>query len=370
MLPLCGQRLETYVPTQAGRYFEALSWSADGRIYTPDFVNGLLYRVNPDSSISLLLDSLSTPLGGTFDASGNFYFGEAGRGGSVHRLDRSGRDSVIASGFGQPVSTLLDSSEQLIYMTDYQDRLIARIDLTTGQADTLVRDTARLAGPDALIWASDSGLIVANFDDNRLHRVSLDGVVTPFATLDSSGNSGYLINYGDDYLVAGYVSHRIYHVTQQGEVTIWAGTGQEGSTEGTLLDASLSYPNGLALSPSGDTLLITTGDGTGGRVRMVTGLTRLTSVPTPTALPALRLRVFPNPAVDRITVEFTPRGIGPLQFSVYATDGRLVWQGRRRSDHRGIQQSELSLPGNLPAGMYRLKVSGRQERGAASFLVR
>jgi len=49
-------------------------------------------------------------------------------------------------------------------------------------------------------------------------------------------------------------NHQIYEVTLAGDTTLLAGTGLRGSREGDARSATLSFPNGISVSPDGLTL--------------------------------------------------------------------------------------------------------------------
>ena len=75
------------------------------------------------------------------------------------------------------------------------------------------------------------------------------------ATLPGA-NNGHLA-FADDalYVVARKV-HQIYEVSLDGEVTLYAGDGEKGGTDGPLLEASFCYPNDIAVSPDGSRLYV------------------------------------------------------------------------------------------------------------------
>ncbi|MEL6142102.1 MAG: hypothetical protein AAFU67_10830, partial [Bacteroidota bacterium] len=72
---LIAQEVNTLIPFSSATY-EAISWSEDGRIYTPDFVNGHILSIHLDGAKDTLVIDLEGPLGGTFGPNGNFYYSE------------------------------------------------------------------------------------------------------------------------------------------------------------------------------------------------------------------------------------------------------------------------------------------------------
>lgn len=76
--------------------------------------------------------------------------------------------------------------------------------------------------------------------------------------------------------------HQVFRVERDGSVSIVAGTGERGQSDGPATTALMSQPNGIAVSPSGQELwineLIAGGGVTGGAARSVLRRIRLVSL--------------------------------------------------------------------------------------------
>lgn len=68
-----------------------------------------------------------------------------------------------------------------------------------------------------------------------------------------------------------------------------------------------------------------------------------------------RLMLYPNPASAQARLVATGLSVGPAQVHVYATDGRLLLQEASTISERGVL--EMSLPGNLPKGLYIIRLT-------------
>ena len=76
-------------------------------------------------------------------------------------------------------------------------------------------------------------------------------------------------NYtNDSLLVADYNNHRIRHITAQGKVTDFAGTGSSSYKDGPALQAYIANPSAVHVDPRGDVWVATA---TGPRIRKISG---------------------------------------------------------------------------------------------------
>ena len=56
--------------------------------------------------------------------------------------------------------------------------------------------------------------------------------------------------------VVARTAHQIYRVSLDGEVELFAGSGERGHDDGPALEATFSFPNDLAFSPDGTILYV------------------------------------------------------------------------------------------------------------------
>lgn len=190
------------------------------------------------------------PMGLAFDAEGNLYVSDWVN----HRIRMIAHDGTVTTiaGGGQP--------------GPYGD-------LVDGPADA-----ARFFGPEGLTVDAQGNIFVADTLNNRIRRISPDGMVTTIAGSGPGtvyGFDGALVdgpagearfNDPSDVAVdaAGilYVTDRLNHVirmiTPDGRVSTFAGSGQPGGTDGVGRAASLELPNRIAIDREGN-LYITEG---------------------------------------------------------------------------------------------------------------
>ncbi len=108
------------------------------------------------------------------------------------------------------------------------------------------------------------GLHAVAFDDERplytgyvnageIYRHEADDTRTLLATLP--GRLGNLLWLDDRLLATSFDTHRIFTVTREGTVEVWAGRPRPGDADGTGEEARFESPNGLLRD--GDTLYVT-----------------------------------------------------------------------------------------------------------------
>ncbi len=354
---LLAQEVTTLVPPATIHSFEAISWGKDGRIYSPDFGGGHIHRINLDGTVTRIATGYLGPLGGVFTDDGMYYVSEYGTG-KIFRISPSGQDSLMATGFGGPTGMLVDSAQTKIFIADYNNSRVNVLDLETGESSVLAARSG-LNGPDGIVFAPNGDLIVANFNDNKIHRVTMDGEVSLFATLTGSPNSGYLVNFGNAYICAGANGNRIYHVTQDGEASVWAGTGVAGENNGAADQATFLMPNGIAINPTADTLLVTSGE-RGIGMRMITNLGFPTAV-AENLVESFQFQLSPNPVRSQLKVSYELPQSAAVKLALHAPSGQLLKTMVDSTQVQGLQERVYQLDDHLPAGHYRLvlTVNGR-----------
>lgn len=206
----------------------------DGNIYVTDFENDSVRKITPAGVVSTLTaqSGFDRPFGITFGADGTLY-----------------------------VQTDANDNRQVSVDTG----TIWRIDLDSGEATVVARNIGRPRGMAAL---SDGRLVLI---DHPKHTVSLfdpdaaSPVPTPLA--GAQGQVGYADGNGaaarfsrplgvavidDEIYVADRDNNRIRKVTLDGVVTTVAGSGAAGSDDGALAQASFNKPYALASDGAGN----------------------------------------------------------------------------------------------------------------------
>ena len=255
--------------------------------------------------------SLSFPAGLTFDSAGNMYIADSFNS-RVRKVALDGTISTIAgtgdfgdfgdsnvatkAGMNRPYSVVVDKAGN-IYIADTYNDAVRKVAASSGIMSTFAgKGTQGLGGdgggatgalmdtPTALVLDPAGNLYIADTNNHRIRKVGTDGNISTFAgngQAASSGDGGpatsaamnspegLAIDQAGNLYVADTAGHRVRKITPDGTITTVAGNGSGGFTGdgGPATQASLYYPKGLAVDPSGNLFIA---DWLNSRVRVVT----------------------------------------------------------------------------------------------------
>jgi len=323
--PLKAQNVSTLV-TDSTRRFEAMHWHADGRIYSVDYTNGNIYKIELNGSVQTIVSGFQNLAGGGFDLAGRFYFSDIA-GGDIYRLNNNYTYTLVGSGFDQPVGILADSNNSdLLYVTEWNSSKVTKLSINTGVSTPFVTGNG-VFGPDAVIydWSGDN-LLVSNWNNHKINSIDSAGVVTQFANIPVSGFMGYVDRIGNYLYVPSNSGKKIYRIDMSGNIQLIAGSGAIGHTDGYGLNATFTNPNGTCHNVAGDTLLVSDGN----TIRVLTDFEN-----TPVGIEDFQLETFklyPNPAHDVINYSFKKKISGNLKWYIYNFEGKFLSTGSVSSE--------------------------------------
>ncbi|MBE9585978.1 putative Ig domain-containing protein [Mucilaginibacter sp. JRF] len=193
--------------------------------------------------------------------------------------------------FLQPLNTATDASGN-VYVADTYNRRIRKITpggtvTTIAGSGTMGADNgqgtdASFNHPSALVVDASGNIFVADQGNHKIRKITASGYVTTFAGNGSAGynngsdaavqfNSpiGLVLDQAGNLYVADYNNNRIRKITPAGVVSTFAGNGSAGSQGGQLLSASFNRPMGLARGASGNMFVA---DRQGHKIRKIDAL--------------------------------------------------------------------------------------------------
>jgi sugar lactone lactonase YvrE len=235
-----------------------LALGTDGMLYVADVANGLIRKVSPDGMVTTVAGStpgfldgdinvaqFDNPTDMVFDENGIMYVADAGN----HRIRKITPEGIV--------STLAGSSQ------GYND----------GPGET-----ALFSLPHQIILDSDNNLVVTDFGDDKIRKVTLDGVVNTFAGssegfADGMGTAamfnapiGVLEDENNDLYIVDYGNHKIRRISENADVTTFAGSIL-GYLDGTTEEAQFFEPVGMAQDKYG---VFYVSDGRNRKIRKIT----------------------------------------------------------------------------------------------------
>jgi len=189
---------------------EAVVGDANGNIYVAEYKNRDIRKITPAGVV--------TTIAGTATVQGN-------------------QDGIgTAALFGGPDGLALDAAGTTLYIADYDNNSIRKMNLSTGAVTTWV---SLVSGASCMSFDNSGNLYCAEQDANQIQVVSPAGVVTTIAGnqnyqsqyVNATGSAArfYLpndvqvdVNTGDVY-VADWLNNAIRKITPAGVVTTFAG---------------------------------------------------------------------------------------------------------------------------------------------------
>jgi len=255
-------------------------------IYVCDIGNNRIRKVTPSgvvttfagSGVFSYLDATGTnaqfhsPYGITIDSAGNLYVCDNGNN-KIRKITPEGVVTTFGSmSFNNLHELTIDSSNNL-YVSESGANLIRKI-TPEGVVTTLAGSTqgfqngtgtdAQFNFPRSLVLDSLNNLYVCDSRNNRIRKITPEGVVTTLAGEGSAGYAngtgtsaqfnnptGIAISSSGDLYVGDHGNHRIRKITPTGVVTTVAGTDAEGYLDGDLSVAQFGSPINVAFDSLG-----------------------------------------------------------------------------------------------------------------------
>lgn len=277
----------------------------DGTIYIADFVNHAVLRLDTSGNLSRFAGSGNQ---GTTDGAGsnaeffgpqdlavgddgNVYVAD-GYGNRVRTISPQGTVSTLAGGgpiglnggsfadgrgadarFDGVASIAIGSDGDLL-VADYNNNRIRRVTTTgtvstaagTGAAGALNGSALRATFSflSALSVAADGTIWIAEHGNNDIRRISTGGDVS---TVVGGGPAGHLLSYpsgiagtSSGAFISDTQGNRILFVSNAGVLTAIAGNDKPGFADGVRTASALESPAGVALMPSGDVIIADKGN--------------------------------------------------------------------------------------------------------------
>jgi uncharacterized protein YjiK len=269
-----------------------LASDASGNLYVSDLGNNMIRKITPAGGVSTLADvsaGFNEPAGIAVDPSGNVYVAE-NENHRIRKITPAGVVSTVAGSdngeqgndngngtaarFSAPVGLTLDAAGNL-YVSDNGNKQIRKI-TPAGEVSTFAGSgisgstdgngtSASFKSPVGIVIDASSNLYVADSRSNLIRKISPTGDVTTFAGSGAEGSTngngtlasfnapvGIAIDASGNLYIADSENNLIRKINHAGDVTTLAGNGSLGADNGAAETASFGQPYGVALDASGN----------------------------------------------------------------------------------------------------------------------
>ena len=373
-----------------------------GNVYTVDFENGRIRKVNTQGIITTAAGSgvwgpadgyggdggpalnaqMYYPMDVAVDTAGNMYIADEGNN-RIRKVDTAGIITTIAgsytigyTGDGGPATaaTFTDVSgiavDKLgnIYVADDGNGTIRKID-TAGMISTVAgTGTPGFSGDHGLATAAQlnhpydvavdnfGNIYVSDQHNNCIRKIDGTGIITtltdtaagfsgdggPASSAQINDPQGIKTDSAGNVYFADAGNQRIRKISMSGTITTIAGTGTAGYSGdgGPSTAAKLNAPSGVAIDPSGNMYIA---DYNNFRIRKIAN--PALAVGNVNAV-ATNVFVYPNPAHDRLVVSTAASLNGSGVISLFNTLGQQVYTVQLLQSQQTIDIS------NLVTGIY------------------
>ena len=274
-----------------------MATDAAGNIYVTEYGNHTVRKITPAGLVSTLVGGVNGFADGTgtdaklfrptdiiMGVDGFLYVADSWNN-RIRKVSLAGVVTTFAGGssgfvdgmgnaakFNKP-SGLTTDADGNIYVADLENQSIRKI-TTAGVVSTLAGGTegynngtgssAQFKDPRAIVLSNNNELMVTDQFGRTVRKVTLAGVVTVFAGNGVSGSSdgvgtsssfgvpnGITIDNDGNLLVSDRSEHNIRKITPNAEVTTIAGTRSSGSNDGVASQATFYNPAGMLVTADG-----------------------------------------------------------------------------------------------------------------------
>ena len=299
---------------------DGLAFDSEGNLYGARYTGSKVEKITPDGVRTTFVSGLNTPNGLAFDSEGNLHVID-NQGGKILRVSPDMTvDTYVPNIYSPSGIVKMPDSDTMIVSSWEGDKLI-KVAPDGSYTDFVVG--GGLEGPVGLAYDENNILYVGNYNDRWIFSISPSGNLDTLTKLNVSGNNIGFIAYRDGFIYATVPwGNKVYKVDLNGNYELFAGD-IAGNTDGDISAARFNGPNGIILSPGGDSLIIS--DFNTNSVRIISNLEGTVGVDDfIRKRTILESKLMPNPAKVKTDLLFDLTESEEVSISIFDINGRQV----------------------------------------------
>lgn len=358
---------------------DALAIDKHGNIYgshfgTPGAGGGVVYKLDTSGNKTAFASGFSSCNGLAFDHQGRLHVVEFGgnvNNSRVYQLDSLGNKTTYGPKIPGASGIVLDPLSDTFFVSQYSSSQGNRISkLSPDGKVSLFCNQPGLNGPVGMAFDHNHNMYVANFNNGNIYRIHNNGdsisllAAIPFTT---NWGIGFLTFASGSLYATGIGVHKVFKISLTGEVSLIAGTGSTGSTNGAGNVAKFNRPNGITTNAAQDRLyvseLITS------TVREITGILDVTATHEVENQKLISsLSCFPNPAIHSTQISYEVKEACFTRLQIFSSKGELLQTLVSGPQNKGVYNYQLDTT-PLSPGTYVCILMNDENSQSFQFLV-
>ena len=331
---------------------DALILDDEGNLYGSHYTGSQVWKITPEGELSEFTGGLNTPNGLAFDSNGDLHVID-NQGNRIYKVSPDGTKTTHVPNVFSPSGIIKMPESDTMIVSCWQGNRLIKVAPDGTYADFVVGNG--LVGPVGLAYDENDTLFVGNYTNRWIYKVSPSGMIDTLTFLNVPGQNIGFIAYREGFIYATIVwDNKIYKVDMDGNYELYAGSTQ-GNTDGDLSEAKFNQPNGILLSPGGDSLYIS--DFNSRSIRIISNLDGTVGTNDFIYHSSVKASVvFPNPAGSQTILSFELLKKETLNIAVFNIHGQLMGSVSTDEDFiAGKHQIPIDLTG-FPNGTYFIEI--------------
>jgi sugar lactone lactonase YvrE len=304
-----------------------LTLDSVGNIYGSGYTTGKVTKITPAGVTSTYATIIEGLGGSVFDKQGNLFVSNYNNG-NIYKIEPSGSYTIFVhlGANAGPAGLAIDGVGNIYAACSGTSAaslsIIKKITPMGVISDFSTGTPSNYFAPGGLVFDDLGNLYVSNYANGNICKITSSGAVSVITTIPSATNGNfvaYMAFNNGNLFVCHAGGNKIYKIDLTTNTrTLLTGTGVASSTNGGLSTASFNGPNGIAVTPDGNTIYISEIGGNNLRV-----ISNLISGIYDYKTKAIKATATLNQHALSIKSSAFERGV--LSIRLYNMEGQEVW---------------------------------------------